>query len=264
MRHVLLIALILSLVFSCHAQEQPAAQKISVNCTDVSLADALTSLGQKAQAVVLPDASVKGNLTMSLNNVTLEQALTAIANQNKLEWVKIEVSPSASEEALTARRLFAALDALKDVRAGAIMWTDPKSESTGLFVPKVDPEALPTATISQSLKLKPVYLVRAIPTEKPADSADTQRRPDRQQQQQQQQAYAPSGDVQAAANAVWGYMAQMPAEQRWDVMRQLREMMFQNMTDAEREALRQRWGGDRGFRGPRPQGGVDGRNHNHQ
>ena len=88
----------LMLVPVCAAEQPAQPAKVSVSFSDADAGQALIELAQKAQLTVLGDATVKGKVNASLNNVTPEQALDTICRTNNLEWYKAYISVAPNEK----------------------------------------------------------------------------------------------------------------------------------------------------------------------
>lgn len=236
-------ALVILLAFVAGTLSAAEPAKISVSFSDVDVTQALSEISQKAQISILGDSSVRGKVSCQLNGVTAEQVLDAICKMNKLEWVKAYTSPGADGR-VNVSRTFQLLDSLKELGTSSIVFENSATGKDTIFVPGADREKADTAGLTTKLSLRPLYLVRAIP-EPAKEEVATQAQP-------------PSAfpqDVQVAAQEVWGYIGQMPTEQRWQVMGEMRRMMFESMTPEQREAMFRSFR-ERGRDG-RPDGGRD-------
>jgi len=250
MRYAIVVSLMLLLVGGAYAAEQSGPNTVSLQVNDVDIGEALAALSQQAQVSILGDSTVKGKVTCNLNNVSLEQALDTLCKMNKLVWLKAyaDGSPSASS-------LFKLFDALKELGGSALICEDPTTQCRTIFVPSAEPASVDASAVVSGLKLKAVYLVRAEP-----DAAAKEAEKAAQQGPTPPALLTPPADVQAAAQNVWNYFGQMPMEQQFQVMRELRQMMYQNLTPEQMQNMRSMFG-DRRPRGddrrrddrPRPQ-----------
>ncbi len=244
-----LMFLVLPIGIALSAEDSGSPMSISLTLDDVDVSEALAVISQKAQAAVLGDPSVKGKVTCSLSDVTVEEALGVVCGMNKLQWVRAYASPDP-EGKLSAAKLFEVLDALKELGGSSLICVDPKSQTETVFVPGAKPDSIDLPAISADLNLKPVYLIRAEVDPKSAEAAKQKKLAEKPMGLQ-----APPADPGAAAQRVWDYFSQMPSEQRFQVMHELGHMLRENMTPEEREAMRERFrrGGFRGEgRPPRP------------
>ena len=244
---ICLVSLILLLAISQVAAQTQEA-KISFEASDLDIAQALSQLSQKAGISILGDSTVKGKVNCRLNDMTAEQALGTICKMNKLVWVKVYAGGGTTERP-AASKLFKLLDELKKLGAAALICEDPSAETQTVFIPNSTPDSVKTSDLASALKLKPVYLVRAEPDPEAEKKAA-------EQKLVQQALPTPSTDTTMAATQVWNYFNQMPLEQRFQVMHELRQMVYDNLTPEQREAMRGSWGGRDG-RGR--DGGRDGR-----
>ena len=240
MRYVIFACVMLLMSGAAYAAEQGTAATVSLQLSEADIVEALASVSQQGQVSILGDATVKGKVSCGLSGLTVEQALDTICKVNKLQWVKAYVR---TDEKLGAGKLFELLDALKELGGSALICEDPSTKGQTVFVPGVGSDPVDASTLVSTLKLKQVYLVRAAPdpAEKQAEAATV---------------LPPvSGDPRAAAEQVSSYLGQMPMQQQFEAMHELRHMMFDNLTPEQREAMGGMFrgrGGPRGDRGDRP------------
>lgn len=226
MRHACLFILLFLLGGAVFAGDTDSV-KVSLDLTTADINDAFTKLSQQAKVSVMGDSTVKGKVTCSLNNVTPEQALDTICKMNKLVWVKAYVSADPSTKQ-TPSEVFALMDTLKQINGTTLVFVDPKTQKQTVFVREAEPGSIDMTALSSALNLKPVYMVRAEPEQvaKKTDAKDANTT-----------LTNPPTDPRIAASQVWDYFGKMSSEQRWEVMRQLRDMMFQATTPEERDRL---------------------------
>ncbi len=260
MRFILIVCLLMLVVGTAFAQTAPA--KIALSLDNVDITQALTTLSQKANVSILGDPTVKGTVSCSLSDVTAEQALDTICKMNKLEWYKTYASANGGEQ-LSASKLFKLMDALKDLGGSAVICTDPKTQTQTVYVPGA--KSVDTTPLATGLKLKEVYIVRAIP-----DPAKIQAEKDKAAKAASNLGNPAGTDPKTAAGQLLGYLQQMPFEQQMQTMHEMRHQYFDNMTPQQREQLRQYFQQNGGWRGPRDgqqglqgtQGSGHNRNHN--
>lgn len=264
MRHIGFAFMFLLLSGACWAQGTAQPATVSLQLSDVDITEALTTLSQQGGMAIVGDATVKGKVSCSLSGVSAEDALDTLCKMNKLEWYKTYASPD-SDQKISASKLFTLLDALKDLGGAAVICEDPKTQTRTVFVPSAGADSVDASALASGLKLKEIYLVRAIPDPEKikADKAKAQ--------QTGAGLGAPPSDPAAAAGQLYNYFAQMPTQQQFETMDQVRHMMFDNMTPEQRQQLhdmfRQQGGGRRGGQqgGTPGQGGTQGQGggHNH-
>lgn len=248
MRRVCLIG-VLMLVVTASAYAQTASSgKLSFSVSDVEISKALAALAQKAHVTILPDATVKGKVSCSLDGVTTEQALSTICSSAKLVWIRVYAVP-AQDGSISPGELFKQYDALMALKSGAIICEDPKTETQVGVLPGAKPGSLDAAVVASGLKMKQVYLVRIEPEIlQKAKAAKDKIEADKQQQQQQvldANAAAQQQDPKFAADQVWNYFSSMSTEQRQQVMGALRQKFMDSMTPEQRQQLLSRFGGRR-------------------
>lgn len=230
MRLAALIILTLLVGIAQAADEQPAT--ISLAFRDADISEALTVISQKGGVTLLGDSSVKGKVNCSLSDVTVDQAVDTVCKINKLEWMKACASPDP-EGKLSATELFKLLDAIRELGTSSLVYVDRESQASTIFVPNAKPGSVELSAVTESLKLKPIYLVRA--EVGPAAAAKGTQKPQTAVTMQ-----APPADTRAAADELWGYFSQMPSEQRFEVMYEIGRMLKDNMTPEQREEMMQR------------------------
>ena len=250
MRHLIFTLTLGLLIVSSLAAQQAQPATVSLQLNDTDIAQAFTTLSQQGNVTILGDSSVKGKITCSLSGVTAEEALDTLCKMNKLEWYKTYASPGMDEK-LSASKLFTLLEAIKALGGLPVICEDPKTKTQTVYIPSASPAD--TTTIAAGLKLKQIYLVRAIPDPKVADA-------------NKQTAALPNAtpsDAKNAADQVWNYFNQMPLNMQVDAMHELRHKFYDSMTPEQRQQMgdqmRQRFGGDRGGPGgPGRNGGQGG------
>jgi len=246
-------AMVLSLMLLSGMALAQEAGSISLQFTDADIVDVLTSVSQQAQVSVVADATVKGKVGCGLTGITVAQALDAICKPNKLEWYKAYTGVGAEKP--NASELFKLMDALKDLGGAALICEDPKSKVQTVFVPSAGEGSVDNSAIAAQLKLKEIYMIRAIP-----DPAAIQAEKDKAKTGSNL-AGSPPSDPQAAAQQVWGYFQQMPQQQAFDTMHEFRRKFFDGMSGDQRRAyfeqMKDRWSTG-GERDGRKKGGRDG------
>lgn len=253
MRHIGFVLVFLLLAGACWAQGTAQSATVSLQLSDVDITQALTTLSQQGGMAIVGDTTVKGKVSCSLSGVSAQEALDTLCKMNKLEWYKTYASPG-SDQKISASKLFTLLDALKDLGGSAVICEDPKTQTRTVFVPGAGADSVDASALASGLKLKEVYLVRAIPDPEKA-KADKAKA-----QQAGGKLDVPPTDPQIAAGQLWNYFNQMPLQQRFETMHQLRHLMTDNMTPEQqqqmRDMFRQQFGDRRG--GPPGQGGQPG------
>ncbi len=72
-----------------------SGQLVSITADDSKLTDALKSLAKQTNEKILVESTVKGNVTLTLNSVSLETALGALCKSAKVEWRRLYISPES-------------------------------------------------------------------------------------------------------------------------------------------------------------------------
>lgn len=235
MRKLITLCLALLVALPVFAANSGTTGSINVQLTDADIAQALETLSKQANVTILGDSTVKGKVTCNLSGVTVEQALDIFCKMNKLEWRKVYAAADA-EGKMSAGSLFKLLDALKELGGSTVIAQDAETRTSTVYVPSAKPDALDASKIATGLKLKEIYLIRAIP--EPKSDEQTAKK---EQAPQPPAALAP-GNPQVAAQQIWNYFSQMPLQESMQIMHELGHMIRNNLTPEQRDAIRQMWG----------------------
>jgi len=69
--------------------ESNADAKVSIDAKDMSIADVIKSLSQQSKQKIVAESTVKGKVTVSISNASLETVLTSICKAGKFEWRRV-------------------------------------------------------------------------------------------------------------------------------------------------------------------------------
>lgn len=245
------VCLLCGAVFAVDEPMQaPQGTRVVIEFEDVDAADALVALSQKAQVTILGDATVKGKVSGNfINEVPIEDVLNAICKPNNLEWFRAHVSVAPNERP-NAQRVLALIDALKGLGNTSLIVQNPLKKQDTVFIAAAEGGSVDFSSLADSLKLRSVFVVRAIPQPTDPNAA------------QASALGQPPAEVSAAANQVWNYFSQMQPQTQMQVMRELGRMVFQNIPREQMDQMREQWrqnnpdrGGWRGRDGQRGDGG---------
>ena len=246
MRHIMFLLAMILLAATSLAAQQTQPVTVTLNLSDTDVTEALTSISKQANVSVFGDSTVKGKITCSLSGVTAEEALDTICKMNKLEWYKTYANPGTDEK-LTATKLFTLLEALKQLGGMPVVCEDPKTKTQTVYVTGAA-GSVNTSGITTDLKLKQIYLVRAIPDPAVASNAQTTAALPN----------AAASDAKNAADQIYSYFSQMPLNMQVEAMHELRHKFYDSMTDEQRQQMRDMYRQQYGDRGPGGQGGPPG------
>lgn len=234
------LSLSLMLFFAGTAFAADQAASVSLQFTEKDVLEVLGSISQQAQISVVADSTVKGKVSLAVSGVTVADSLDMICKPNKLEWYKAYTRVGAEKP--SASKLFKLMDALKELGGTALICQDPRSKAQTVFVPSAGEASVDNSAIASQLKMKEIYLIRAIP-----DPVAIQAEKDKAKATQGNNlASAPPADPQVAAQQVWGYFSQMPMQQAFQTMHELGQLMRDNMTPEQRDQMRSYWNRRRG------------------
>jgi len=242
-------ALILALMLSTTAFAQQSAPTVSLNLSDADIVQAFESLSKQANVSILGDSTASGKVTCSLSGLTVDQALDAVCKMNKLQWYK---TYAGADEQLSADKLLKVVDALREIQGAPVICTDPEKKTRTVFIP--DAGSVDTSALVTGLKLREVYVVRAIPAPKESsavDTAKTKTTPSDKSTGEKSKAksgdkgktpndalqHAMQGDARGAGNALWDTVKQMPANEQYQAISQLRKDYMKSLTPQQRKDL---------------------------
>ncbi|MCE5199195.1 MAG: hypothetical protein ABFD54_03110 [Armatimonadota bacterium] len=76
------------------APENVAAAKVTISADETKIGEVLDSLAKQSKQRIIIESTVKGTVKLSVNDVPIEAALTAVCKPAKLQWRKIYISPT--------------------------------------------------------------------------------------------------------------------------------------------------------------------------
>lgn len=136
-----------------------AETKVSITANDSKLTDLIESLAKQSKQKIIAESTVKGTLpSLSLTDVTLESALSALCKAGKLEWRKVCIAQDSKlleqpDKFAATVRLLGGLSFPNIVLAGS------STGKTALHLTDAKYVARAQETLSEQLSLPPVYLV---------------------------------------------------------------------------------------------------------
>ena len=233
MRFALIICLFVFMVGAAFAQ-QSATPQVSLNLSDAGVLQAFESLSKQANVSILGDSTVSGKVTCDLSGLTVDQALDIVCKTNKLQWYKTYAGAGAGET-LSADKLLKIVDALGRIGGASVICTDPQKKTQTVFIP--DAASVDTSALVTGLKLKEVYVVRAIP-EKKEDPAKPEDKPKSKGKPSKGDLKDPSlSDPKAATKEAWDYVKQLPLDQQYQVVSQLRRDFLKTLSPQQKKDL---------------------------
>jgi len=208
-------------VVACLALAVPGiayADNLSVEYSDKPAAEAFADLAQKGGATILVESSVKGKVTLSASDVSVENALAAVCKSLDVQWRKLYIQQKPGEE-LKADSLAAVVRIISAARLPDVIVSGSQDEKPMVFAKRtrfaIDADVMVTDT-----DLKPVYLVtndRAA-AKKAEDTAKTDDKP---KEKTKAEKYA---DMQ---KEMMSDFLEMTPEERTEAMRQSMNMLMQ-------------------------------------
>ena len=69
--------------------------KVSVAVKDAKVGEVLESLAKQSKEKIIVESTVKGKVTLTVNDLPLESALTALCKSGKFEWRKVYIKPDS-------------------------------------------------------------------------------------------------------------------------------------------------------------------------
>ena len=95
-----LLGVVIAVLFSgiVYCDQEPAIKddisspNVSLDVKDIKASEVFKSLAKQSNAKIILETSVKGNITASVNKISLEKALDAICKSEKIEWREVYVA----------------------------------------------------------------------------------------------------------------------------------------------------------------------------
>jgi hypothetical protein len=211
---------------------------LTIRAANSDVRKTLSEMGEKAGVKVLLAPSAMGSITGSVDNASADEAFQSVAALAGLTARKI-VLPEAAAATVTPETAGRFADALGTLPLGAAVADLATGKSLTVLSKPPQPATGQTAVYYVQGKMSPEQERLALARRSGQD-----------------QATQLSASGQAFVTQAQKSLLQMPLQQRMETMRNLPRTMFENMSDADREQLRQTFGGrgDRGGRGGRPPG----------
>jgi hypothetical protein len=246
----LLLGLTASLAMAAPDSTPLLEKKVSINVTEVALADAVKPISEKVGVPILVDPAIQDKVTATLQDLPLSRVLTTLCASKKWSW-RVHYLP----ENPSLEQASAVSGAISDFRLGNAIVTDPATNRTIVVMSNSAPEQGRVSEIADAMGLKPVIVI-SVPRQRnanrvesrfgrPSQQGQNNQGPNQNQNQNMMQNQA-SPEIQSAAQQVMGIFQNMSPDQQRQLMREVGRQMFQNMTPEQREQMRQ-------YRGPRRQ-----------
>ena len=74
---------------------EPVAGNIKLDVKDAPIADVITSIVAQSKQKILSESNVKGKVTLTVQNLTVDAALSAVCKSNNLVWRKVYIDPKS-------------------------------------------------------------------------------------------------------------------------------------------------------------------------
>ena len=170
MRTVTIIVCVLVVAAGVAWAEGPG--KVSLDVKDMAIKDAMADLAKQAQVSIVLDPKAQGNVSVSLTNVDLSQALDVVSKMNKLTWKKLRFAKS-QQDTVKLEQIQAAILALATMPMIGVKVEDPATKQCTLFA-----KNLPSAPEASAVKLPDgyewttIYVVLSAEPEKTAATSE--------------------------------------------------------------------------------------------
>lgn len=138
--------------------DKTAAATVSVNASDTRLSDVLVSLAKQANEKILVESTVKGKVTLSVVNASLETCLGAICKAANIQWRKVYIDPKSKlleqpDRFASTVRLMSAMTFPDMLVTGASM------DKVGVHCSGLKAVKAAQDTLAKDLGLQAVYLI---------------------------------------------------------------------------------------------------------
>lgn len=171
MRSLMMCLFLLILSVCCYAADAPAksepagisktepvAGNIKLDVKDAPIADVITSISAQSKQKILSESNVAGKLTLTVENLSVDAALSAVCKSGNLVWRKVYIDPKSElldkpDRFAATLRLMAGLSFPDLVVAGA------SNRKIGVVCQQKQGVQDAQDKIVKDLGMEPVYLV---------------------------------------------------------------------------------------------------------
>ncbi|MEN6357186.1 MAG: hypothetical protein ABFD83_08900 [Armatimonadota bacterium] len=119
--------IMLSLVSAAYA-----AGQVSLNVSDMPIKDVASQIEQQSGVSIALDPKAQGNISVSISDVDVSQALNIITKLNKLTWKKLQFAKPA-DSTIKLDQLKSAMLALSALPVVGLSVEDPASKTTAVY-----------------------------------------------------------------------------------------------------------------------------------
>lgn len=238
---VVVIAAILVLCTAALAQE-PA--KVNLDVKEAPIKDVVAQLSAQAGTAIVLDPKAQGNVTISLKEATLSNALDVIAALSKTSWKKLQFA-KPTDDTVKLDQVKSAIVALASMPVVGLAVEDPASKTSSVFA-----KGLPESPSTSGIKLPDgyswatVYVVLA-PEAEPAVAAKPESsekiKPTANTEEGQrvaEMANMTPQERQRVYASEWAAHVNLPPEARRAMLRDRMQALF-NMDPQYRDQMRQ-------------------------
>lgn len=157
MRTIAATLLLATLILSTAYCATPG--KVSLDAQNMPIKDAIAQLTQQSQETIVLDPKAEGNITISLTDVEISQALDVITKMNKLTWKKVSFALPEGDTA-KLEQVKSAILALATIPVTGLMVEDPATKQSTVMAKNLS--AFPDATamkLPEGYSWKTFYVV---------------------------------------------------------------------------------------------------------
>lgn len=156
-----LLCAIVALLLLASGLNADTSKKVTINAKNLPIGDTLKQLNVQTGCDFIVDPKAKTNVTLSLTDVDLPQALDAITNTNNLIWKKISFANSDDDKP-KLEQMESTIIAMSSMPMVAICVEDPATKKTVMYAKDMpstpDKSVVP---LPQNYTWKTVYVIFA-------------------------------------------------------------------------------------------------------
>lgn len=141
------------------AKAAVASTKITINAQSKPLKDVVQQMSDQSGVSIVLDPKVQANITISLKDTDLSQALDVVAKMNNLKWKKLQFAKT-QDVSVSLDQLKSAITALESLPLAAVAVEDPASKKSAMFAKDMS-KSLDTAAVAlpEGYAWTSVYLI---------------------------------------------------------------------------------------------------------
>lgn len=137
---------------------EPVASKITLDVKDAPVADVIASIASQSKQKILTESNIKGKVTLTAHDLSVDAALSAVCKSTTLIWRKVYIDPK-SELLDKPDRFAATLRLMAGLSFPDLVVADSSNSKIGVICQQKKGVEGAQDKIVKDLGMEPVYLV---------------------------------------------------------------------------------------------------------